>query len=337
MRAATTKTMGSLEWSLLIILSVLWGGSFFFGKIALAELGPFTLVLGRVGIAAIALNLIVVAAGHRMPSSLGTWGQFLIMGVFNNLIPFSLIFWGQTRITSGLASILNATTPLWTIVLAHLMTRDERLTRNRLAGVLFGLVGVVIMIGPSALQGLGSNLIAQLAVLGAALSYAFAGIYGKRFKGILPTVTAAGQVTCTTLLMVPIALLVDRPWQLPAPNLTTLGALLALGLLSTAVAYVIYFRLLATAGATNLLLVTFMIPVTALFLGIMVLGESLDPRQLMGMVLIGLGLAAIDGRLLPFLRDQFERSGLKQRSRDALSFDSSSKAHEVQKHEFLLD
>lgn len=324
MRVATTKTMGSLEWFLLFILSVLWGGSFFFGKVALAELGPFTLVLGRVAIAAIALNLIVVATGHRMPSSLRTWGQFLVMGAINNLIPFSLIFWGQTRITSGLASILNATTPLWTVLLAHLLTRDERLTRNRLAGVLFGLVGVAIMIGPSALQGLGSNLIAQLAVLGAALSYAFAGIYGKRFKGIPPTVTAAGQVTSTTLLMVPIALLVDRPWQLPTPSLITLGALLALGLLSTAVAYIIYFRLLATAGATNLLLVTFLIPVTALLLGIIVLGESLDPRHLMGMILIGLGLAAIDGRLLSLLRDQFERSGLKQRPCDAEPFDNTS-------------
>ena len=329
MRVATTKTMGLIEWSLLIVLSMLWGGSFFLGKVALAELGPFTLVLGRVAIAAIALNLIVVATGHRMPSSPRTWGQFLVMGVLNNLIPFSLIFWGQTRIASGLASVLNATTPLWTVLLAHFATRDERLTRNRLAGVLFGLVGVVIMIGPSALHGLGSNLIAQLAVLGAALSYAFAGIYGKRFRGIAPTVTAAGQVTCTTLLMVPISLLVDRPWQLPVPSLMTLGALLALGLLSTAVAYVIYFRLLATAGATNLLLVTFLIPVTALLLGIMVLGESLDPRQLMGMILIGLGLAAIDGRLLPFLWGRFEKSALRRRGHDVQSLDRSSGVQEV--------
>ena len=329
MRVGATKTMGAVEWSLLIVLSILWGGSFFLGKVALAELALFTLVLGRVAIAAIALNVIVVATGHRMPSSPRTWGQFLAMGALNNLIPFSLIFWGQTRIASGLASVLNATTPLWTVLLAHFATRDERLTRNRLAGVLFGVVGVAVMIGPSALQGLGSNLVAQLAVLGAALSYALAGIYGKRFKGIPPTVNAAGQVTCTTVLMIPIALLVDRPWQLPAPSLTTLGVLLALGLLSTAVAYVIYFRLLETAGATNLLLVTFLIPVTALLLGIAVLGESLDPRQLMGVILIGLGLAAIDGRLLPLLRGQFERLALRRRDHGAQSANRGNGVHEV--------
>ena len=316
MRLSTSKVMGPFEWLLLIILSVLWGGSFFFSKIAIADLPPFTLVLGRVGVAAVALNLVVIATGHRLPSSLKTWGLFLIMGALNNLIPFSLIFWGQTQIASGLASILNATTPLWTVLLAHFLTRDERLTTNRLGGVLFGLGGAAIMIGPDALRGLGLNVLAQLAVIGATISYAFAGIFGKRFVGIPPYVTAAGQVTCTTLMMIPVALLVDRPWQLPAPGITTLGALLALGLLSTAVAYIIYFRLLATAGATNLLLVTFLIPVSALLLGTIILGERLDPRHLVGMGLIGLGLAAIDGRLLLVLQPRLlqRRSSLRQRA-----------------------
>lgn len=292
------KTMGPLEWILLLVLSILWGGSFFFSKVAIAEVRPFTLVLGRVGIAAIALNVVVVATGNRMPSSLKTWGMFLIMGALNNLIPFSLIFWGQTQIASGLASMLNATTPVWTALVAHLFTKDERLTANRLVGVLFGLGGVAVMIGPDALRGLGLNVLAQLAVVGAAISYAFAGVFGKRFKGLSPYVTAAGQVTCTTLMMIPIALLVDRPWQLPVPGPATLGALAALGLLSTALAYVIFFRLLATAGATNSLLVTLLVPVSALVLGAVVLGERLDVRHFVGMGLIGLGLAAIDGRLL---------------------------------------
>jgi len=297
MRSSTIKTMGPLEWFLLIILSVLWGGSFFFSKVALAELRPFTVVLGRVGIAALALNLIVRASGHRMPGSREIWGMFLVMGLLNNLIPFSLIFWGQTRIASGLASILNATTPLWTILLAHL-TGDERLTANRLGGVAFGLVGVTVMIGPDVLGGLGLKMLAQLAVLGAAFSYALAGIYGKRFKAIPPYVTAAGQITCTTLMMIPVALFVDRPWLLPMPGIKTWGALLAIALLSTAMAYVLYFRLLSTAGATNLLLVTLLIPVSALLLGTGILGERLDPRHFIGMGLTGLGLVVIDGRLL---------------------------------------
>ncbi len=184
--SANVKTMGPVEWSLLIVLSVLWGGSFFFGKVALAELSPFTLVLGRVSVAAVVLNLMVRATGQRMPASPKLWGFFLVMGLLNNFIPFSLIFWGQTQIPSALASILNATTPLWTVVLAHFFTADERLTPNRLGGVIFGLVGVVVVIGPDVLMGLGLNVLAQLAVVGAAISYAFAGIYGKRFKLYFP-------------------------------------------------------------------------------------------------------------------------------------------------------
>jgi drug/metabolite transporter (DMT)-like permease len=302
MQSATPKMMGPLEWLLLIGLSLLWGASFFFSKVAVAELPPFTLVLGRVAIAALALNLVVIATGHRLPTSFKLWGLFLIMGALNNLIPFSLIFWSQTQIASSLASILNATTPLWTVLLAHLLTQDERLTGLRLAGVLLGLFGVVIMIGPDALQGLGLNVLAQLAVLGATVSYAFAGIFGRRFKGSSAYVTAAGQVTGTTLMMLPIALWVDRPWLLPLPGAQTWGALLGLALLSTALGYIIYFRLLATAGATNVLLVTFLIPISALLLGMTILSERLDLRHFVGMALIGLGLAAIDGRLFRLLR-----------------------------------
>jgi len=241
MRTSAVKAMGSWEWFLLIFLSLLWGGSFFFSEVALSELRPFTIVLGRVGIAAIVLNLMVRATGYRMPSSPKIWSTFLVMGLLNNLIPFSLIFWGQTQISSSLAAILNATTPLWTVLLAHFLTVDERLTPNRLGGVLFGLVGIVVMIGPDALQGFGLNVLAQVAVVGAAVSYAFAGIYGKRFRGTPPIVTAAGQITCTTLMIIPIALLVDQPWLLPMPSLKIWGAILGLALLSTALAYIIYF------------------------------------------------------------------------------------------------
>jgi drug/metabolite transporter (DMT)-like permease len=224
------------------------------------------------------------------------------MGGLNNLIPFSLIFWGQTQIEGGLASILNATTPLWTVLAAHLLTRDEKLTANRLGGVGLGLVGAVIVIGPGSLTRLGLDALAQLAVVGAAVSYAFAGIYGRRFKGRPPLVIAAGQLTASTVMMLPVALIVDRPWMLPAPGPATWGAVVGLAILSTAVAYVIYFRILATAGATNLLLVTFLIPVSAILLTATFLGERLDPGHFAGMALIGLGLTAIDGRPLRRLR-----------------------------------
>lgn len=307
MRTSMNRVMGPFEWLLLIILSVLWGGSFFFSKVALVELPPFTVVLGRVSLAALALNIVVLAVRRRMPVSLRTWGLFFIMGALNNLIPFSLIFWGQTQIASGLASILNATTPLWTVILAHFLTTDEQLTGNRLGGIIFGMLGVVLIIGPDALSGLGLHVVAQLAVVGAAFSYACAGIFGKRFRGVSPLVTATGQVTATTVMMVPIVLLSDRPWQYPLPHGTTLSAIVALALLSTALAYIIYFRLLATAGATNLLLVTLLIPVSALLLGMLFLGERLDLRHLAGMGLIGLGLTAIDGRLLLRLQERMTR------------------------------
>ena len=290
------RVMGPWEWTMLLTLSVLWGGSFFFTEVALVELQPFTVVLGRAGIAALALIVLVYATGHRMPASLRLWGAFLVMGGLNNLIPFSLIVWGQTQISSALASILNATTPLFTVILAHFLTGDEKMTANRLIGVVAGFVGVVVMIGPDALGGLGLNVIAQIAVLAAALSYGFAGIFGRRFRGLPAQVTAAGQVTATTVMMLPLALAMDRPWLLPAPSLQTIGAMVGMALLSTAAAYLLYFRILATAGASNLLLVTFLIPVSAILLGVGILGEALTTAHMMGMALIGIGLAAIDGR-----------------------------------------
>ena len=302
MDTVAKKVMGPVEWFLLIALSVLWGGSFFFGKVALAELPPFTLVFGRVFLAALALNLTVRATGKRMPASLKTWGALFAMGALNNLVPFSLIFWGQTQIASGLASILNSTTPVFTVVLAHFLTKDERMTPNRLSGVLLALGGVVVMIGPDVLRGLGADVLAQVAIIGAALSYAVAGIFGRRFKGVPPLVTAAGQATTTAAMMVPIVLVADHPWTLPFPGRATWGALLCLALFSTALAYVIYFKVLGVAGATNILLVTFLIPVSALLLGTSILGERLEPRHLGGMVLIFFGLAAIDGRALSYLK-----------------------------------
>ncbi|HSE96283.1 MAG TPA: DMT family transporter, partial [Methylomirabilota bacterium] len=250
--------MSSIEWWLLLTLSALWGGSFFFAKVAVQEIPPLTLVLGRVGIAAVALGLFVRAAGYRLGGLRVRGGAFLVMGLLNNLIPFSLLFWSQTRIGSGLAAILNATTPLFAVTLAPFVTPGERLTASRLSGVLAGLLGVLVLVGPDALRGLGHDGQAQLACLAASCSYAVAGFFGHRFRGDPPLVTAAGQVTATAVMVLPIAVLVERPWQGPMPSLAAWSALAGLATLSTALAYIIYFRVLATAGATNLLLVTFL-------------------------------------------------------------------------------
>lgn len=301
---ATTSAyrMGAREWFLLICLSVLWGGSFLFAEIALVELPPLTIVLGRVGLAALALLTVVAAARQIGHLAIRHWPAFAMMGLLNNILPFGLIVWGQTRIDGGLASILNATTPLFTVLLAHWLTRDEKLSTARLAGVLSGLFGVGVLTGADLVSVTGDNHWAHLAVLGAALSYACAGLYGRRFAALPPLATACGQVTASTILLLPLVAIIDRPWTLAAPSPATWGAVAGMALLCTALAYILYFRILAVAGATNLLLVTLLIPVTAAGLGMLWLDERLQPHQLAGSALIGMALLLVDGRILGCLR-----------------------------------
>ncbi|MDJ0755599.1 MAG: DMT family transporter [Ardenticatenaceae bacterium] len=284
------------DWGFLTFLSLIWGGSFFFGEIALEEIRPLTVVFGRVFIAAIVLNFVVIFVGLKMPRQIKLWGAFFAMGLLNNLIPFALIFWGQTQITSGLASILNAATPFWTVILAHFGTADEKLRPNRLIGVLVGVGGVAIIIGPAAFEGASAGMWGQVAVIGATISYAIAGIFGRRFAGTPALVTASGQVTATSILMVPYIVIFDQPWQGASVGASTWLALLGLGVISTAVAYIVYFRLLRSVGATNLLLVTLLIPISALSLGVLFLDEPLELRQLAGMTVIGFGLLTARGR-----------------------------------------
>ena len=296
--------MTPAEWASLLFLSVLWGGSFFFVGVAVKDIPPPTLVFVRVSLAAIILLVVVHAMGMRMPSDWRTWAAFFVMGLVGNAVPFSLLVWGQTHIASGLASILNATTPLATIIVAHFLTQDEKMTGGRLAAVFLGIAGVAVMIGPDALSDLGVNVLAQLACLAAAVSYGFAGVFGRRFNrlGVSPMVTATGQVIGSSVLLLPIVLIADQPWTLPVPSTASIAAVLGLAAFSTALAYVVFFRILATAGATRLALVTFLIPVTAILLGALVLGEQLYARHFAGMVLIGAGLAAVDGRLFKRFR-----------------------------------
>ncbi|MEK9702274.1 MAG: DMT family transporter [Deltaproteobacteria bacterium] len=286
------------EWGLLLVLSILWGGSFFFNAVAVRELPTFTVVVGRVALAAVALLLVMRVTVQQVPRNPRIWIAFGGMGMLNNVVPFSLIVWGQTQVASGVASILNAMTPLFTVVVAHFMTSDEKMNGSRFLGVVIGFLGVFTMIGTDVLAGISANLLAHVAILCAALSYAFAGIFGRRFKamGVSPIVTATGQVTASSLFLVPMVILVEQPWTLPMPSVAAIASLVGIAVLSTALAYILYFRILATAGATNLLLVTFLIPISAILLGIAFLDESLLPKHLVGMSLIGAGMAAVDGR-----------------------------------------
>jgi drug/metabolite transporter (DMT)-like permease len=285
--------MSAVDWLMLVSLSVLWGGSFFFAKIAVAELPPLTLALGRVAIAAALLIALARATGAALPDR---WAPFVVMGLINNVLPFSLIFWSQTHIASGLAAILNATTPLFTMLVAHFLTADEKLTAARLAGIAAGFAGVVVMLGPDLLRELGANVVAQLACLAAALSYAFAGVYGRRFRGEPPLRVAAGQLAASSVLLTPIVIVLDRPWTLATPSAHTWAALVALATLSTALGYVLYFRILARAGATNLLLVTFLIPPSALAFGVLLLDERLLAHQAGGLALIAGGLLVMQDK-----------------------------------------
>lgn len=296
--------MGSSEWAMLLLLSVLWGGSFFFLEVALREVPPFTLVLCRVALSALMMLGFLAITRRAMPRRKGLWPALFLLAALNNAIPFSLFAYAQLHIASGLASILNATTPLWGVIVAHLGTSDEKATPAKVAGVCAGIAGVAVMIGGTPLSAIGSSLPAQLACLGATLCYALAGVYGRRFRAwnVAPFEVATGQLVAGTVLILPVALIVEAPWQLALPGTTTLLAIAGLAILSTTFAYFLYFSLIARAGATNTLLVTLLIPVTAILLGTLVLGEILRPRHWAGMALIALGLAAIDGRIFDRFR-----------------------------------
>ncbi|NOI67910.1 DMT family transporter [Vibrio sp. 99-8-1] len=292
------NAMNAKVWAMLILLSVLWGGSFFFVGVAVNELPTLTIVALRVVIAAITLWMIVLIIGLPIPRSLKLWSMFLAMGLLNNVIPFLLIVWGQAQIASGLASILNAATPIFTVIVAAIFLTDERPTQLKVIGVTIGFLGVVMMIGLPALD-TGENLLAQLAVVTATLSYAFAGVYGRKFKSqnINPIVIAAGQVTASSLVLLPIALTVDGVTTLNQASSSTWISMIGLAVMSTAIAYVLYFKILELAGATNVLLVTLLVPVSAILLGSLFLDESLQLIHFIGMAMIALGLSFIDGRL----------------------------------------
>lgn len=285
---------------MLLGLALVFGSAFFFVKLALESYGPLTVALLRVTLGGVILATIAACRGRALPRGARLWLSLLVMGALNNAIPFGLICWGQTHIDSGLAAILNATTPIFTVLAAHAVGQ-ERLTPQRLAGVVLGFLGVAVLIGPASLAHLDLTNLAEIAVLLAALSYAGAGIWGRRLRELPIEVAASGMLAGAALLLLPAALILEHPWRV-APAPVSLGAIAGLGALSTAIAYLLYFRLLRRVGPTNLLLVTFLLPLVALALGAAFLGERVEPRDLAGLLLILGGLAAIDGRLIALLR-----------------------------------
>lgn len=280
----------------MLVLGFLWGGSFFFARIAVAEIPPLWLVFLRVSIAAFALHLYLITSKQWYLFRESPFLPFLMLGFLNNVIPFSLIFSGQTVIGAGLASILNATTPFLTVIVANMMTRDEKASPSKIAGTLLGIIGAVVIVDPVNTIRSEASLWAYLAIIGAALSYSFAAVYAKRFKGIAPVVIATGQLSGSTLLILPAALLIHGAPTISQWHSNSWLAAITLALACTAFAYTLFFRIIATSGATTASLVTLLVPVSAVFLGAIFLGERLAFHEIGGMALIFVGLLVINGK-----------------------------------------
>jgi drug/metabolite transporter (DMT)-like permease len=292
--------MDGQDWSLLILLSVLWGGAFFFSGVAVKELPPLTVVLIRVLLAALTLLPLFWYFGHSMPRSFSGWLPFFGMGLLNNVLPFGFLFFGQTLISVGLSSIINAMTPLFTVIVMAIF-QEERLTVYRVIGVLLGVVGVAVLRGFDGAIDEAQTLGIGLCLAGA-LSYGLAALWGRKYlAGVPPVKSATCQLICSSLIIAVVVSFIDQPWTLAMPSQITMLSLVALAVLGTAVAYLVFFQILVRAGASNVMLVTLLIPVTALALGNVFLGEPIHLKEIAGAVIIGAGLLFIDGRVIRWL------------------------------------
>lgn len=300
MQMPASTSIDGQTWARLVLLSVLWGGSFFFNGVAVRELPPLAIVFVRVALAAALLWPVLTFSGLKYPSGLAAWWPFIGMGLLNNVIPMSLIVTGQTQIAAGMASVLNATTPIFTmLVLAA--SGDERLTGPRIVGVACGFAGVVVLRGE--IFAVTSDTLGMTLCVAAALSYGLAGLWGRRkLAGVPPLVSAAGQLTASGVMMAMLAAVIEQPWQLSVPGIATWLSLLGLASMSTAFAYILFFQILERSGATNVMLVTLLVPVTAILLGFVVLGERLGAREILGALLIASALLIVDGRILRAFR-----------------------------------
>jgi len=294
--------MGRTEWGLLIMLTMIWSSSYLFAQLAMDDVPVILIVFSRVSLAAVGLWMVILAMGIRLPREPHMAWRLCVLGLFNNVLPFTLVFTAQKTMPTGVVAVMIAATPLIGILLAQWMTTDERLTAARMIGALLGLGGVAVMIGPEALAGLGGGTVAELLVILAAICFAFSPLYARRLYGIEPMIVAAGQLTAASLILLPVAAVMAPPWTLAVPNWGSVASLAVLALVCTGLAYVIYFRIIAKAGATNTILVTILSPPGAMFLGATILGETLSVGQLAGFVLVVTGIAVTDGRPLAWLR-----------------------------------
>ncbi len=297
-----SQYMTASQWAQLTFLSVLWGASYLFTGLAVREVPPLSIVLARVGIAAAILVPLLYALGLRLPATLAAWRPFIVISILNNLIPFTLIVFGQREIASGLAAVLNATTPIFALLVGHFCVTGEQLRANKAVGVVIGIAGVAVLVGPEALFGRSSHVMAMVCVLAASLSYALGSYWGRQFNASPPLVTGAAQLLCSTIVLIPIVVLVDQPWLWSPLSVTAIASLIGLSTMSSALATVVYFKLLAGAGPNNTMLVTLLIPVSAIALGTVVLNETLELRHFAGAAVIGAALVIIDGRSLALLR-----------------------------------
>lgn len=294
----TAPQIAPRDWLVIGGLSILWGGSFLLIELGLQGFGPLTLVFLRMALAIPLMLFALRWMGLRLPSDRRSWLHLTILGFLNIALPMALFFIAQTRIESGLASILNATTPMWSVVFAHYFIRDERATIARIIGVLVGFGGIVVMIGPDALAGIGTDIFAQIACLFATACFAASAVYARRLgTSIAPVSIATGQIITASLMLAPLPLLFETPFSSAAPSLTAIFAVAAMAVASTSIAYLLFFRLIARVGVGNSMLVALLMPVVAIALGVMVLGERLRDEQLAGKALILVGIMIIDGRL----------------------------------------
>ena len=294
--------MGKKNWLMLIALSIIWGGSYFFTKYALQAFSPVFIVFVRVTLGALVLLPFTLKTGKQYLLDRKNWPYFLILGALNNVIPFSLIAWSQTRISGSLASIINATTPFFTALIAHYVTSDEKLTTSKVFGIALGFFGVVVLIGFNVLKTISMTNLGELAALIAAVSYACAGIFGRRFKGMPSVAVANAQLIASAIIAAPLIAFERGALIIADPGWMSLLAISVMAILSTGVAYILYFRILSSSGATNVLLVTLLVPVSAIILNTTISGEVLPLKAFLGMVFIALGLLMIDRRILGLVR-----------------------------------
>jgi drug/metabolite transporter (DMT)-like permease len=308
--APTPLRLGATEWGLIALQSMFWGSAYFFIEIAQPELPPLTIAALRTLPASAALLVIVLSLGYRLPATLAEWGIFILFSAFNTVLPFVLIVWGQARATGGMAAILNATAPLFGIFLAHLLTHDDKLSVPKLAGILVGIAGVGILVGPELAWGSGADVLARLALIAAPLCYVCANIFARaRLAHYPPFVVAAMQMLGAVFVAFPLAFAVDQPWTLPAPSWAAISAIAGMGMFGSALASLCHFTVLQRAGTTNASLVTLIMPVTPIVLGGLFLGETLTPRDVAGALVIAAALIIIDGRLVRRVRSGLRPGG----------------------------